>query len=378
MYTDNFQNVLHKMKEQGHDRNIINSILEKSNVCKDFLFVDISEKVDFISFIPNKESLLDKELYNLVNATTTNTDHDVYREAIDEILKSGTESKEELFSNIQQVYSRSDSYKILKKFKCHGNYRSDFSLFYMENVTTNMRVLALQPLLRGPSILKPAIKAGVKKSEMKVGRFIQKILKGDGFTDQDIESFVNMFKAFNLYEQNIDKYFSVVEGKEIKKWYNEEKYSNNVPLLRDSCMRYSKCSKFFKIYTNNDVKMVILKDVSGKLLGRALLWETSDGKYMDRVYGSDSVIKTFLKWANNNDYLIQYNSNSDKRYELKVNVKVNINNKFPYLDSFRYMVLEEGHLEGIQNAILSIREPKYGEVEYYSLNNTSGGFNRIN
>ena len=126
-----------------------------------------------------------------------------------------------------------------------------------------------------------------KRTNLKVGKLI-KMMFEDHFPvnqakDQpipkprvDIESFVNMFKAERERNVNYSR-FSVVNNDDIRKWYKQENYSrfaNNETPLGKSCMRYSESSKFLKMYSENPeiFSMLILKDDTGKLKGRALLW----------------------------------------------------------------------------------------------------------
>lgn len=190
-----------------------------------------------------------------------------------------------------------------------------------------------------------------RRSDIKVGRFINKLIdiyKKSGlkeydevsFSAADIEKFVNLYTSKVLFNQDAINRFEVVEGEDIKKWYHESNYVNGTGQLGNSCMKKSSCQDFFKIYIDNpDVcKLLILKDDTGqKIMGRALLWTTVDGKkFMDRIYTSkDSYVNLFKKWAEQNRYTIRTEYSNGI---LIVQVKPKLYSKYPYMDSlFNYL-----------------------------------------
>jgi hypothetical protein len=101
-------------------------------------------------------------------------------------------------------------------------------------------------------------------------------------------------------------------------------------------------------------KLLVLENEDGKILGRALLWEDSEGrKIMDRVYYSfDKYYFRFTSWADENDYYYKKgNSNHFNCPFIKngsttyLKSKVRIPNcfefaeeGFPYFDTFIYGV----------------------------------------
>lgn len=108
------------------------------------------------------------------------------------------------------------------------------------------------------------------RQDGRIGKVIQKFLKRDDIPASHLKKFVEMAQTYalaNRYE------LSVVEGNDIAKWYHEENYLNpGMGELGNSCMRYNKCKKYFKLYTKNpNVSMVIVRKHE-KLCGRALVW----------------------------------------------------------------------------------------------------------
>lgn len=350
---------LKKLRNEEYQFDFIDDLINYKNN-KDFLFIDVSDKVDYVSFIPNKKEYFENLTYMLLKPTTVGIDHSVYITAVKMI-----EDK----SKITIDYSYSDSYKILGKYPAYGEWLNQYDVIHMENMVDGKQILNLQKYDE-PSIITPIFEKVLPKQELKIGRFISK------FTSSLIENkitelFVNNFKALNLFEKNINDYFSIVEGEDIKFWYSKENYAQNCGILNSSCMRLDECQDYFNIYMNNDVKMILLKDFSGKLLGRALLWETTKGKYIDRIYGQEHTIKAFDKWAIANGYEINFNNRSNLN-DLYVNININLNDKVPYLDTFRYMTIENIDSEKFGKAILMQKPPE--TLPYYILGNTNGSY----
>lgn len=166
-------------------------------------------------------------------------------------------------------------------------------------------------------------------------------------TDSDFETFANLYKSINDKQGR----FKIVEGEDIRTWYEEGMYKSDQGSLNNSCMRYDSCQTFFNIYTEhpNIIKMLILVDEVDLLIGRALLWNLQDNvKLMDRVYGSDSTIEKFRGWAYDNDYYVKkHNGNSvdspfvNKNGDEKTHFIIALSNlkqlKYPYMDTFCFM-----------------------------------------
>jgi len=168
-----------------------------------------------------------------------------------------------------------------------------------------------------------------KRTNLKIGKLI-KMMFEDHFpvnqpkdcpaprTRNDIESFVNMFKAEREKNVNYAR-FEVVTGEDIRFWYDHQNYSRfahqETPLGK-SCMRYTESGKFLGMYTSNtDVfSMLILKDDAGKLKGRAILWNLevpSKRIFMDRIYTvNDFDIEIFKNYAKEQGWLYR----TEQRY----------------------------------------------------------------
>jgi len=231
------------------------------------------------------------------------------------------------------------------------------------------------------------------RSSIKIGKLISKIYPNkydaSGKPGKDIESFTNLVKFEIKKKEDTFSRFKIVEGEDIKKYYNESSYSSNSSgsILGSSCMRYNKCHSYIDFYANNKgVKLVILmsENEEDKIIGRALLWdivkidgEEVDRKFMDRIYSiqnSDTLI--FKEYAKRNNWLYKYEQNmySDEeivdsttnersRMSLETVDSFEKNRFYPYMDTMKYFYYEIGCLS---NTVL--------DDDYYFLESTSGGY----
>jgi len=180
--------------------------------------------------------------------------------------------------------------------------------------------------------------------------------------------------ALNKY---LKKYhFEIVDGEDIRKYYLMDNYKIGSGSLNNSCMRYDRCQLKFDIYVNNPsvCKMIIMKNNKDddKIIGRALLWKTNMGKFMDRIYTlNHSYIYDFHHYAESNNYIYkdvygQFKSNNTyiSRQSFIVNLKDNksllykfVNlfkrkkdidtSDYPYLDNLRYFNYKDNTLSNI-------------------------------
>ena len=205
-----------------------------------------------------------------------------------------------------------------------------------------------------------------KIQNMKVGRIVSKLFSKEkllqhGITDSNIEHFVNSYKSW--FEKN-KLHFRIVEGEEIRDWYDQDNYSTiSKGTLWNSCMRYKERLKFLDLYCKNPgIQLLILTSfVDGveKLRGRALLWNNveNDGsfhelpgdiKVMDRIYYIlDSDMILFKSWSYENGYIHKleqnakshlyfYNNTDILKLSLKIKLEKTSFRYYPYLDTFCY------------------------------------------
>ena len=205
---------------------------------------------------------------------------------------------------------------------------------------------------------------------IRVGRFAKKFISEESIksykvTDKDIEDFVNLYKSYFIRNPENLK---IVEGKEILKWYLEENYAlingdMRYGTLWNSCMRYCDRNKYMDLYTKNkNIKMLILLNDTGKLIGRSLLWDNVQDKngnpykVMDRIYTIyDHDVNFFKDWAKENGYIhkAEQSAKTEKYFivdgkQVKLYLSVQLEEwkirYYPYLDTFKFFDFYKGIL----------------------------------
>jgi hypothetical protein len=109
------------------------------------------------------------------------------------------------------------------------------------------------------------------------------------------------------------------------------------------------CVQFYQYCPG--LKLLVLLDKEGAILGRALLWKDKDGRnIMDRVYFVyDKDYYKFIRWANENDFYYKKSNSgltkfikSGKEEIILTGVKI-LNafdfpdEEYPYMDTFSYV-----------------------------------------
>jgi hypothetical protein len=182
-----------------------------------------------------------------------------------------------------------------------------------------------------------------QRTELQIGRFVNKVLQKTTdalikITQNDINAFVDNFKAYRDFQTSKKDKFEVVQGEEIRKWYDEDTYENAAYHLNNSCMRYDRCQKYLDIYTENtnQVSMVIMKGLDpNKIIGRALIWKLDNGNtYLDRPYANnDEDVNLFKQWGRNKGYVVYGDTYEHKEVTLdKSDFRF-----YPYMDTFKYL-----------------------------------------
>jgi hypothetical protein len=183
-------------------------------------------------------------------------------------------------------------------------------------------------------------------------RVIKKVRTLFKYSDSFYEELNN-----KLVAHYVDKgEFVVFTGDDIVKYYHEDKVESEVSTgsLGNSCMRYDSCQDYLRLYSINPevISMLTYLNQSGKVTGRALLWMIGGQLYMDRIYGSDSMIHKFIKYAKENDIIwkaeqsysdpitwCQYIKETDSVSEFERVLKISLKNArtAPYMDTFKYV-----------------------------------------
>jgi hypothetical protein len=184
-----------------------------------------------------------------------------------------------------------------------------------------------------------------RRYQAKPGSFVAKIFSN--ISSKEVESFSTLFRTMAL-KPNFK--FLVVNGEDIKKYYHWESYSKDKGTLGVSCMKHDNCQKLLDIYTDSEqVSMLVMLDENDKLMGRALLWNTSPDKIMDRIYTIDdeSLRFHFKRWATDNNYwykseqnwynTLQFEQLGKQKVELQIGVELENFRYYPYMDTFKFV-----------------------------------------
>jgi len=194
-----------------------------------------------------------------------------------------------------------------------------------------------------------------RRFAVKPGGFISKLFKN--IPAKEVEKFSNLYRA-----QSNKAVFtlSVVDGLKMLTYYHINSYAQERGTLGASCMKYDNCQDYLGIYThnNNKVKMLVMLNSEGGLMGRALLWDFDTHKIMDRIYtiADEEFAFQFKKWATDNGYLYKSEQNwyntlnfenlSTPKQELKLSIKLDNFQfrRYPYVDTFKFFDEEKGLL----------------------------------
>lgn len=211
----------------------------------------------------------------------------------------------------------------------------------------------------------------------KPGKIIQKVIGTGVFSNSDYEKFVYALKALWSYGGYEIK---LVKGEDIRYWYNSENYYAITNTLGNSCMSHEECSGYFDLYCTQPECQMLIALKENKLAARALVWTIEDKTFMDRVYYiEDSLYNIFVNYAKENKWYIRKSNcllsdGDDQRFlspkdnytepvtEHFVLNLVKIYHEWPYIDTFRYLDLD--------NEVLTT----YSRRDTYTCSSTDGTY----
>jgi hypothetical protein len=208
------------------------------------------------------------------------------------------------------------------------------------------------------------------------GSVVNKIFKN--LSAKEVEIFNNFYRSAVT---RINYQFKVVDGSEIKYYYHIENYKKESHSLGNSCMKYDNCQRYFNIYIDNPeiIKMLVMLDDDGFLMGRALLWNFDDYKVMDRIYtiNDDELPYQFKKWAGEHGYMYKYEQkwNNTLFFEMggkKIEKKFSIKlpnwkyDRYPYLDTFKFMDMKRGVLYNYIPDEITVKTVSAPDGGYYN------------
>ena len=193
--------------------------------------------------------------------------------------------------------------------------------------------------------------ASQSRTQIKFGKGLRKIVSNNAMymSDQIFETFHNYtYSKFHFNDE-----FEILTGIDIADGYHGENYAQGSGSLNGSCMRYSECQSYLDIYTDNpQISLLVSKNTSNKITGRALLMQTTiDDKpvtIMDRIYGLDKTIQAFKDFAIKHNMLYKQEQNYHNHVLVAPNgslvrdiIRIKLNKakftQYPYIDTFKFV-----------------------------------------
>lgn len=166
----------------------------------------------------------------------------------------------------------------------------------------------------------------INKQYWKIGKFLKLIFKIylniTDINDKDLYMLVGIISGYNGFENYIKEENLIIEiSDKFTQYYDVSNYASNKGSLGHSCMNNKLDSVIFYNLLSPSVSIVTLNK-NNKIYGRCLLWNTSKGYYLDRLY----LVNDLYYYG---FYIYMY-----KKYNIKYNYlhyssgKINISNFF--------------------------------------------------
>lgn len=163
-----------------------------------------------------------------------------------------------------------------------------------------------------------------KNFRIRLGRWIKKSF-GNQISDHDLQKLTA--DITNLFWISSDQ-IKVLRGEDIRDFYLNGGIS--------SCMAYRNTQDFLDIYVDNPDVIGLVTIKSGGKAGRALLWTTEEGDYLDRIYHtSDSCLHALQNWGKQHCKM-SYQKDS-RPPDVEVYIRDGLRSFWPYLDTYCYM-----------------------------------------
>lgn len=165
------------------------------------------------------------------------------------------------------------------------------------------------------------------------------------FTDSQYEELVNDLKAEACSSLVVEE----VSGDDIVKYYLEKnyscKYGKEGGSLFSSCMRSPSNSPAIKFYAKcPNVKMIIVKDGTF-ILGRAMLFNTNVGWFVDRrYYATDFINNHIVQYAISKKY--HYKAQNNYSTNFSVNAYNHLENKYHLVENFLMYINIPSSIDG--------------------------------
>lgn len=181
----------------------------------------------------------------------------------------------------------------------------------------------------------------------KTGKAIRKFFLSNNFSlpDEIISDVAEKVDSQYKFSATI----KLVEGEELRHYYNGTTYASGCGSLNNSCMRHERCQSYYDIFVENPdkVKLLVAINKAEQLIGRALLWFTDSGHaVLDRIYGTPLTIHSMTAYAHecgwltkshqSYDYPRQWKMANGEVFECTYSVTFpKTYDEYPYMDTFK-------------------------------------------
>ena len=304
IYSDKFRKALEKLP----DDKISRDLLEIENKDLDVLcnFLDIkNDNENFLTFTPDKiaQEILKSDKESIA-----------YTGGRGGWLTNNLKANENVFNQLGYVPKQEEVYapyegevgEIISKYKsektgktwCYVKFEKGEGVYNLDKLKNDKDQLLRLVFTKN-------------RQEIRIGRMVRSLLAANkitGFTDSEIEKFVNDLRGIVKIMNDVFANFSIVEGDDLGFWYHRKNYLDpHRGSLGSSCQAVGRLD-WLQIYIKNPqtVRLLILKSDENpdKLIGRSLLWKLDDGTFlMDTIYTmKDSDNKIFLEYAKHNGW----------------------------------------------------------------------------
>jgi hypothetical protein len=369
VFSKKFVNLLNRMRTNKVASNLLNVYSKDFDI--QYNYVDITDRKDSLSFTPDrkvKELLQDKpEVYKV--GTRRQLTHNQSNDSIFDKLG---------YDRYKDYWTPDDGQKGLIKSKTVSSTSGKiFVLFEELTDSDEKRYAVLNSDCLTMSEFDDSNIWKTSRNPIKVGRLVRPLLRSAGvdITDQELEEFINQFKATYDFAADVSKQFDIVKGDSIAYWYDSERYVDGGGTLNNSCMS-EVSTDYFEIYTSNpQVSLVILYDDNGQvqegkytstqIKGRAILWDAElngvKEMFMDRIYTTqDSDVDLFKQFAQKNGWFYKdsqsmtpretiTNGTSTSRPEIVVKLNESSWDYYPYCDTMCFCFTNSNELRNTQD-----------------------------
>jgi len=383
--SDRFINLLSRMSSNKVAQQLID--VNSKDFATQHNYIDVTDNKEELSFTPDRkvQELIGNKPVVYVVGTRRQLTHSDTNDAIFDILG---------YDRYQDIWRPDSGQKGIIKAETVSQ-QSDKVFVLFEELTDNeekrLAVLNKDSL----SVLEPNDSHiwNTSRNPIRVGRLVRPLLRAAGVsvTDQELEEFVNQWKATYDFASNALNQFDIVQGDDIKKWYWYENYQEGGGSMNNSCMSHVS-SELMDIYAKNpQVSLVILysdkgemvgdKYVSKKIKGRAILWDCTilggNEKFMDRIYTvQDSDVELFKQFAQKNKWYYKEAQTMEPNEKItrgQSPVKAEITAEldyvdldfYPYCDTLCYLYPRFKIISNVYDQNRDVRVLRTTDGEYY-------------